>query len=367
MIEVKNAHKSLGEFSLRGVDLRVETGEYFVVLGPTGAGKTVLLECIAGLHLLDEGEVWLEGRHVSRLAPERRNVGYVPQDYVLFPHLSLRQNISFSLELQQVEAPARQARVAELAALLNISHLLDRKPRTLSGGEQQRGALARALAPRPTLLLLDEPLSALDESTRAELSVELRRVSEELRTTVIHVCHNFDEALELADRVAIVHQGRVQQVGPPPEVFRRPASDFVARFVGCENLFPVQSANRTALTIRLAGGVELPVAQLPRGEGLQAIIRPEDIAVRAGGAEVAGLGEVPATVAAIEDRGRLIRLRLSGPLPLLVTLTRQAWWAAGLAEGQRVLAHCRPEAIHLLAHDSDGSIPEAPKLTGGTV
>lgn len=360
MIEVKNAHKSLGEFSLHGVDLRVESGEYFVVLGPTGAGKTVLLECIAGLHLLDKGEVWLEGRNVSRLAPERRNVGYVPQDYVLFPHLSLRQNIAFSLELQQVEANARQARVDELARLLNINHLLDRRPRTLSGGEQQRGALARALAPRPTLLLLDEPLSALDESTRGELSVELRRVSEELGTTVIHVCHNFDEALELADRVAIMHRGRVQQVGPPPEVFRHPASDFVARFVGCENLFWVTAVDRSAGAVQLADQVQLPVAQIPSAEGLQAIIRPEDIALRAAG-EALGPGDLLCTVAAIEDRGRLIRLRLSGPLNLLVTLTRQAWWATALTEGQSVIAHFRPEAIHLLAHETRDSLPAAPK------
>jgi molybdate/tungstate transport system ATP-binding protein len=138
MIEIKNAHKRLGEFSLRGVDLRIETGEYFVVLGPTGAGKTVLLEAIAGLHRLDQGEVWIEGRDVSRLAPELRRVGYVPQDYVLFPHLSLRANIGFSLALRRVPAAEVDRRVHELAELLNVSHLLERKPRTLSGGEQQR-------------------------------------------------------------------------------------------------------------------------------------------------------------------------------------------------------------------------------------
>ncbi len=344
MIEIKNAHKSLGEFSLRGVDLRIEAGEYFVVLGPTGAGKTVLLECIAGLHRLDQGEVWLEGREVSRLAPELRRVGYVPQDYVLFPHMSLGENIGFSLALRGVAPAAARARVQELVELLNIAHLLDRKPRTLSGGEQQRGALARSLAPEPTVLLLDEPLSALDEGTRAELSVELRRISDELHTTVVHVCHNFDEALELADRIAIVHHGRVLQVGTRAEVFRRPASAFVARFVGAQNLFPVLEADRRHNTVKLAEAMVLATGPLPEAGELLAMIRPEEIAV-------CGDGEAGArqwTLARVDDRGRLVRLTLRGPLPLQVTMTPQAFAAAGVAEGQAVAASWAPGAVHVL-------------------
>lgn len=342
MIEIKHAHKSLGEFSLRGVDLRIETGEYFVVLGPTGAGKSVLIEAIAGLHRLDEGEVWVEGRNVSRLAPELRRVGYVPQDYVLFPHLTLRQNIGFSLALQRVPAAIVDQRVVQLAELLNIAHLLDRKPRTMSGGEQQRGALARALAPEPTVLLLDEPLSALDEGTRAELSVELRRVSDELHTTVVHVCHNFDEALELADRIAIVHQGRVLQVGSRADVFRRPVSAFVAKFVGAQNLFPVLAADRQNRTVQLAEGMVLPAPTLPEQADLLAMIRPEEIAIHAADAASGW------TLARIEDRGRLVRLTLQGPLTLLVTMTPQAFAATGVAEGQPVRPEWSPDAVHVL-------------------
>jgi len=342
MIEIKNAHKSLGEFSLRGVDLRVQTGEYFVVLGPTGAGKSVLIEAIAGLHRLDQGEVWIEGRDVTRLAPELRRVGYVPQDYVLFPHLTLRQNIGFSLALRRAPAGEIDQRVVQLAELLNIAHLLDRKPRTMSGGEQQRGALARALAPEPTVLLLDEPLSALDEGTRAELSVELRRVSDELHTTVVHVCHNFDEALELADRIAIVHQGRVLQVGSRSEVFRRPASAFVAKFVGAQNLFPVLAADRERATVTLAEGMVLPAPALPEVPALLAMIRPEEIAVHASDPSSGW------TLDRVEDRGRLVRLTLRGPVPLLVTMTPQAFAAAGVAEGQSVLPKWSPDALHVL-------------------
>jgi len=345
MIEIKHAHKSLGEFSLRGVDLRIETGEYFVVLGPTGAGKTVLLESVAGLHRLDEGEVWVEGRDVTGLAPELRRIGYVPQDYVLFPHMSLRRNIGFSLALRHVPEEQVDRRVQELAELLNITHLLDRRPRTLSGGEQQRGALARALAPEPTVLLLDEPLSALDEGTRAELGVELARISDELHTTVVHVCHNFDEALELADRIAIMHQGRVWQVGSPAEVFRRPASAFVARFVGAQNLFAVASVDRANKTVKLGEQLTLQVATLPAQDELLVMIRPEQISIRRDGTEPAALRWV---LQKVEDRGRLIRLTLAGSLGLLVTMTPQAFAAAGIAEGDAVIASWDPQAVHVL-------------------
>lgn len=342
MIEVKNAHKALGEFSLRGVDLRIETGEYFVMLGPTGAGKTVLLECIAGLHRLDAGEVWIEGRDVTHLPTELRHVGYVPQDYVLFPHLNLRRNIGFSLALQRVPIEEIERRTEQLAGLLNIGHLLDRKPRTLSGGEQQRGALARALAPAPTVLLLDEPLSALDEGTRAELSVELSRICRELGTTIVHVCHNFDEAIELADRVGIMHQGRVLQVGPPAEVLRQPDSAFIARFVGAQNVFPVKSVDRAGSTITIGDQVRLQVAKLPVAEALLAMIRPEEINVARAGEGLA------CRLERVEDRGRHIRLHLQGPLPLLAIMTPQSFREVGVQEGDEVAARWLAEAVHVM-------------------
>ena len=343
MIEVKNAHKALGEFSLRGVDLRLESGEYLVILGPTGAGKTVLLECLAGLHRLDQGEVWLEGRDVTHVATELRRVGYVPQDYVLFPHLNLRRNIGFSLALKRVPLEEIEARIKQLADLLNISHLLDRKPRTLSGGEQQRGALARALAPRPTVLLLDEPLSALDEGTRAELTPELSRICRELGTTIVHVCHDFDEAIELADRVAIMHQGQILQVGPPADVLRRPSSAFVARFVGAQNVFPVQSLDRANGTVVVGDGLRLDTPNLPEGADLLVMIRPEEI-----GLSPSGEG-LPCRLQRVEDRGRHMRLHLQGPLPLLAIMTPQSFRLTGVAEGDDVVAHWRPEAVHVMA------------------
>lgn len=354
MIEARNLHKELGEFSLRGVDMQVDRGEYFVVLGPTGAGKTVLLECLAGLHRVDEGEVWLNGRPVTHLLPEQRNIGYVPQDYVLFPHLSLRENIAFSLTLTRQSAESVSHRVHELADLLHISHLLDRRPRTLSGGEQQRGALARALAPSPTVLLLDEPLSALDEGTRAELGGELSRLAQELNTTIIHVCHNFDEALELADRVGIMHHGRLHQVGTPAEVFRRPASRFVARFVGACNLFNVVRTEPERGRVVLEGGAVLTVAHVS-ASAVVATVRPEEVAVVPVGGASGGHpssddpeNRLRSRIDRVDDRGRFMRLFLTGRVPLICILTRQAYLAAGIGPGQEVEA-CFPSAsVHLL-------------------
>ncbi len=361
MIEVKNAHKELGQFSLRGVDLRIESGEYFVVLGPTGAGKTVLLEAIAGLHLLDEGEVWVEGRNVTGLAPELRNIGYVPQDYVLFPHISLRDNIEFALTVKKAPREHIDERVNTLSNMLGIAHLLERRPRTLSGGEQQRGALARALAPAPTVLLLDEPLSALDEGTRAELIDELNEISEQTGTTVIHVCHNFEEALELADRIAIMREGLVVQVGSPADVFRRPVDEFVARFVGAQNLYPVGAVDRHTSTITLGSGIVLNVADVPEAPELLASIRPEEISITrtdghaSGGEPLNGdsVNHTACTVTRVDDRGRFVRLRLTGGLDLTATLTRQAFKMTGASEGAQVVASFDAASVHLLPPSPD--------------
>lgn len=355
MIEMRGAVKDLGQFSLRGLDLLVEQGEYFVVLGPTGAGKTVLLECIAGLWRLDQGEVWLEGRNVTTLDPELRNVGYVPQDYVLFPHISLQDNIEFSLSIKRVEAEERARRARELAEMLGIGHLLHRKPRTLSGGEAQRGAIARALAPEPTLLLLDEPLSALDENTRAELTVELDRIAHTLGTTVIHVCHNFEEALDLGDKIAIMRDGRIVQVGTPAQVFRKPVNEFVARFVGSRNLYPVELASPESGRAKLLDGPWLSALEFPPGEDILATVRPEDIALRPGSLalqpEPAPVNEVPGTVVRIEDRGKLVRLSVEGLLPMTVTMTRQAFLACNVAEGIPVIASFDAASVHLLTRE----------------
>jgi ABC-type Fe3+/spermidine/putrescine transport system ATPase subunit len=236
MIEIRNLSIDLGEFFLRDVNLTVGDGEYFVILGPTGAGKTILLECIAGLHRISKGEIWINGNNATRLAPEDRSIGYVPQDYVLFPFLNAVDNIAFGLRQANYTGAEIHERVKNLANLMGISQLLSRDTHSLSGGEKQRVAIARALAPSPSVLLLDEPLSALDLRTAKYLRHELRRVHRESGVTTFHITHDLMEAVEMADRVAVILNGRVAQVVEPEKLLFYPEGDGVSDFIGAPNI-----------------------------------------------------------------------------------------------------------------------------------
>ncbi|RLG70326.1 MAG: hypothetical protein DRO11_06430, partial [Methanobacteriota archaeon] len=208
-LQIEDLWVDLAEFRLCEVNLDIAAGEYFVILGPTGAGKTVLLETIAGLHRPLRGRIVLAGQDITHAPPERRNIGFVYQDYALFPHLNVAQNIAFGLKLRGMGRSDVEERVAAISELLRIQHLLHRMPEALSGGEAQRVALARALVIEPELLLLDEPLSALDPETREALQQELGQIHQKLGTTTIHVTHNFEEAVALGDRIAVLREKRV--------------------------------------------------------------------------------------------------------------------------------------------------------------
>ncbi len=406
LIEMRGVSIRLGEFAVHDAHLEVEKGEYFVLLGPTGAGKTVLLECIAGLHRPQSGDVLVEGRRVNRVPPEQRGLGYLPQDYALFPHLDVAQNIGFGMRLRRKSRDETERKVNELAGLLKITHLLGRSPLHLSGGEKQRVALARALAIEPKVLLLDEPLSALDEQTRETLCVELRRVHAELRTTTVHVSHNFEETLAVADRIGIIQDGRVRQVGTPEDVFRRPASEFVARFVRSENIWRGMGERRgvgtpaggaaevptqrngfgtevpkhqpqrrrndeiatgreqrppLAMTDRGAGPsrglfvsvglVSLKASAGPEGE-VYLTVRPEDVEV--GAAFSSDLPNmVTGPIARVVDRGPLVRVDVDGAVTMVALVPRRAWQASGLQVGEMACAWFAPESAHVFAAEGE--------------
>lgn len=239
MIALKNVSTTLGDFSLHSVDLDIRNGEYFVILGPSGAGKTVVLEVIAGLRTIRSGQVWINDENVTALSPEERKVGYVPQDYVLFPFLNVFDNVAFGLRAAgHLHLPIRET-VTRIAELMGISHLLKRNVRTLSGGEKQRTALARALVLSPNVLLLDEPLSSLDLQTAKYLRLELKRIHRDFGTTIVHVTHNQSEAVDLADRVGILNLGYLEQVGTPGTIsnpLNRPAGSVaLPEHLSCEN------------------------------------------------------------------------------------------------------------------------------------
>jgi ABC-type sugar transport system ATPase subunit len=241
MIEIKDLSISLGRFSLKNLNLTIRDREYFVILGPSGAGKTVLMECLAGIHKIKQGEIWFNKLNVTRLMPEERNIGYVPQDYVLFPFLNVKENILFGIKRNKRSQSETMQTLIRLSGLLGITHLLDRNTINLSGGEKQRVALARALATSPKILLMDEPLSALDVQTSNYLRLELRHIHQELGITIIHITHNHSEAEEIADRIAIMDQGKIEQVGKPQEIFFSPETEVVSDFIGSLNIMYCES------------------------------------------------------------------------------------------------------------------------------
>lgn len=346
LVQIRGLSLRLGDFAVHEADLDIVDGDYFVLLGPTGAGKTVLLECVAGLYQPEEGDVYVNGERVNDIAPERRGLGYLPQDYALFPHLSVAQNIAFGMRLRKKSRTEIEAKVQELASLLGITHLLARDTTTLSGGERQRTALARALAIEPKVLLLDEPLSALDEQTREGLCVELRRVHEELGTTTLHVSHNFEETLAVADRIGIIHEGRVRQVGTPEEVFRRPNSEFVARFVRTENIYRGRAHQGEEGLRVMVENVALRAAAGPGGD-VYLSVRPEDVVVDHGSTEQAN--RMVGRVARIVDKGALMRVDVQGDLLVTALLGRRSFAHMGLQVGDQATVSFDPSMVHVFA------------------
>jgi molybdopterin-binding protein len=237
MLELKNIVKAYPDFKLDDISLQVEDGDYFIILGPSGAGKTQILEMMAGLVDPDDGSIIVDGQDITDKKIQSRPFGLVFQDHAIFPHLSVRENISYSLRHRGLGSRELLARVTEQADALDISHLLERRPDTLSGGELQRVALARTLIRKPKYLLLDEPLASLDVSLRQGLRSLLKKLNNEGQT-IIHVTHDYEEALVLGNKVAVINQGKLIQTGSASEVFHQPGSEFVARFTGVKNYFP---------------------------------------------------------------------------------------------------------------------------------
>ena len=369
MIRTEQISFHIGAFALQGVSCEIATGQYFVLLGPPGSGKTIFLECLCGLKKIDSGRIYIDGREVTALEPRARNIGYVPQDYALFPHLSVEQNIAFGLRVHGFGRKDVVATVTETADLLEIRHLLSRRIDGLSGGEKQRVALARALVLQPKVLLLDEPVCALDEATRQEVCAQLFRIQRQLGLTTIHVSHNLEEAFSVADQAAILHQGLLQQVGTLSELLRKPNSEFVARFMRCENIFcgeaVAQSAHSCDTQVKV-GNIQLRLSGQYNGQ-VKFMIRPEDILVFSGsGYDVQGENIVPAKLERWRDCGSYVRIELDSPwrINLVAHMTHAAFaelqakhqgldpstlLRAGFARDRPdVIAVLRPENIHVL-------------------
>ena len=355
-VQIRDLWVELEGFRLCRINLDVAAGEYLVILGPTGAGKTVLLETIAGLHRPRKGRILLAGEDVTHAPPERRGIGFVYQDCVLFPHLSVAGNIGFGLKMRGIDRSTIKERVTATSRLLGIEHLLHRMPGTLSGGEAQRVALARALVIEPKLLLLDEPLSALDPETREELQRELGRIHRKLGTTTIHVTHDFEEAVALADRIAVlkedrVHdlkrEGRIVQVGTPEEIFRRPANEFVARFVGVRNIFRGQAypAEDGYKFVALNG---LQIAAVTELEGpVHASVRPEDIVLSREPLLSSARNAFRGQIVDISPRRTIVYITVRIPPDFTCMITRRSLEEMRLREGMGVYIAFKASAVHV--------------------
>ena len=261
-IELSGVLKRYGRVAaVDGVSLTIERGEFFTLLGPSGSGKTTLLRLIAGFERPDEGRIELVGRDVTGIPPYGRNVNTVFQDYALFPHMTVEENIAYGLRIKKVPAPERRERSAAALAMVRLEELGDRKPTQLSGGQRQRVALARAIVNEPEVLLLDEPLGALDLKLRQEMQLELKRIERELDITFLYVTHDQEEALTMSDRIAVLNRGRVEQVGTAIDVYEHPATDFVAGFIGISNVIDREGHSITVRPEKiriLTGGASAP-------------------------------------------------------------------------------------------------------------
>jgi putative spermidine/putrescine transport system ATP-binding protein len=271
-VRLQGVVKRFGEVAaVDGVDLDVLEGEFFSMLGPSGSGKTTCLRMIAGFEAPTEGTILLDGQDVSRLAPYQRNVNTVFQDYALFPHMTVAENVEYGLRVKKVPKDERRDRVNEALAMVQLSAFGERKPAQLSGGQRQRVALARALVNRPKVLLLDEPLGALDLKLRQAMQIELKEIQQEVGLTFIYVTHDQEEALTMSDRLAVFNHGKVEQIGTPAEVYERPATGFVAGFVGVSNVLDGDAARHItgdshAFTIR-PEKIAMMDADAPAGPG----------------------------------------------------------------------------------------------------
>jgi spermidine/putrescine transport system ATP-binding protein len=274
-----------------GISVEIPRGAFFAMLGPSGCGKTTTLRMIGGFEEPTEGHIYLGDQDVVGLPPYKRDVNTVFQSYALFPHMSVEDNIGFGLERKGVAKGERNGRVAEMIELVGLAGFAKRKPRQLSGGQQQRVALGRALVNHPRVLLLDEPLGALDLKLRKQMQLELKRIQNEVGITFVHVTHDQEEAMTMADTIAVMNQGRVEQLGRPEELYERPATAFVAGFLGASNLLP--GTIEGAGTIRLVDGTVVRAQVNGRAGPVAAGVRPEKITIGAGG----GANELAGTVA----------------------------------------------------------------------
>ena len=341
-----------GKDALADLDLTIRAGEFIALLGPSGCGKSTALNCLTGLLPLTSGSIWQDDRRIDVLPPEKRGFGMVFQSYALFPHMSVRRNIAFGLQMRRLPRAEVNRRTADAIRLVQLEEHVDKLPGQLSGGQQQRVAIARAVVLEPALVLMDEPLSNLDAKLRLEMRTEIRRLHQSLGLTTVYVTHDQEEALSLADRLVVLRAGRVQQVGTPEELHARPANWHVADFMGFRNMLPLTVAETSGEDVVVEGdGTRLrgtAVGAVTAGTDVVAAVRPEDVLLAGEGANM-----LTATVEVVEYQGRelAVEVRTDGGRALHLRTDRR------LAPGDAVTLTLPPDRLLVYPRSAAESAP----------
>ncbi len=362
-LSIMGLNRSCKGLSLKDIQIEVKSGEYFVLLGPTGAGKTMLLETIMGIRRPDSGKIVLNGVEITDLPTERRGIGYVPQQSLLFPHMTVRQNVEFGLKIRGTPAATLKVRADRVLTELGILNLADRMPVSLSGGETQKVALARVMVIEPRLVLLDEPLSAIDPETRQALRDYLKGKQSETGTSFLHVTHDQVEAFSMANQIALIKGGMIMQTGSPKEIFSKPKNEFVARFLGYENIFRGQAARRAdgLLDIDIGGGAIVVSAGAAEqrasiGNGkVQCVLglRTDEIAI-SDSPDSNTINVFQGVIEDYADLGSIVKVGIraeKGPV-FHVTLTANAFISGSLDRGKKVWISFSPNSIKVLSATS---------------
>lgn len=347
-VTIRGITKRYGDVvAVDAIDMTIADGEFFAMLGPSGCGKTTTLRMIAGLDFPTEGSLKIFGDEVGTLPPDKRPVNTVFQNYALFPHMTVEQNVAFGLKMRKVPKSEIGPRVREAIGLVQLGGMERRRPSQMSGGQQQRVALARALVNRPKVLLLDEPLGALDLKLRQQMQVELKSLQREVGITFVFVTHDQEEALTMSDRMAIMHDGRLLQVGSPEEVYERPANRFVADFIGRTNL--LEATVESPTVVCLTNGTRIPAASsLPAGTSIAVSLRPERARIHASGRAPADLPSVEGTLREVTYLGNALVYRVA--LDWMTIEVRSATGAGTepVRVGDPVTVSWAPDAISLV-------------------
>jgi len=366
-VSLRSITKRFGDFTaVDSIDLEIAPGEFFTLLGPSGCGKTTTLRMIAGFEEPDGGEILIDGADVAALPPHKRPTNTVFQSYALFPHLSVRENVAYGLKRKAMDRAEIEGRVQAELERVGLWGEANRRPNQLSGGQQQRVALARAVVNLPKVLLLDEPLGALDLKLRKGLQIELKRIQREVGITFVYVTHDQEEALTMSDRIAVMNRGVVEQVAEPEEVYERPATTFVAGFIGVSNLMPgvVTSVSGDAARVALDAGVdvEAPRSGLEQGERCHAVVRPEKLEI---GAANRANGDRPGVEGVVESSLYLgtatqIVVRLAGDVAMTVLVPNadEAERQRLPGGGGRVRLAWSSEHVHLVRESPQAARPD---------